>query len=160
MIEHSPEVKRICAEAYLKHVRSLAVKVRNLENDIAEQREQLDGITAIQYREQVTQTQQTDKFEQAVIKLQELIADYCTELAGYVDEQKTAHEVLRKLERPEHQCALKAYYVKAKSWEQVCVDMGYSWGGMMKLRASAIVDVYDVMPEEWRRQVIPNAMVV
>lgn len=44
-----------------------------------------------------------------------------------------------------------------KTWEMVCVEMGYSYSGMMKLRRRAVDEVYDLMPEEWRRNPIPNA---
>lgn len=156
-MRHSDEVKRICAEAYMSYVRSLALRVDFLQKEIETKKsELLPG--AISLKEYVSTSTDVDAIESAICDLQELIAEYVTELAGYIDEQKVAHGVLCCLENPMHMLALHAYYLNGKTWEQVCVDLGYSWAGMMKLRKQALCEVYDLMPESWRRDPIPNAM--
>lgn len=156
-MEHADDVKRICAEAYLNHVRSLAVKIKSLQSEIDSQRALLeDG--AVSYAEKVSKSGNPKSFEEGVVELQELIEEFVTELAGYVDEQRTAHRAIRKLGKPEHIAALTGYYVQGKTWREVCAKLGYSHDGMMTLRKRAIVEVYDVMPEQWRRDPIPNAI--
>lgn len=154
-MRHDPEVRRICATAYLEHIRSLKARIDSLQEEIEPLREMAG--TTMDYRERVSGSPNPKAFEDAVIRLQELIADYCTEMAEFVDEQRIAHEVMRRLSRPEYGRALTAHYLTGKTWERCCVDMDYSWQGMMKLRRNAIDDVYDLMPEQWRRQSIPNA---
>lgn len=154
-MEHNPEVRRICATAYLDHVRSLRMRIDALQEEI----DPLRGMvgTAMDYRERVSGSPNPKAFEDAVIRLQGLIADYCTEMAEFVDEQRVAHDVMQRLSRPEYGRALTAHYLTGKTWERCCVDMGYTWDGMMSLRRKAVQEVYDLMPEEWRRQPIPNA---
>lgn len=154
-MRHDPEVRRICATAYLDHVQSLKMRIDALQGEIEPLREMCG--TTMDYRERVSGSTNPKAFEDAVIRLQDLIADYCTEMAGFVEEQSIAHDVMRKLSRPEYRRALTAHYLVGRTWERCCVDMDYSWQGMMKLRRRAVDEVYDLMPEQWRRQAIPNA---
>ena len=77
------------------------------------------------------------------------------ELQGYVEEQHDAHVRLREIEAPELVQALTGYYLLGKSWELCCVEMGYSWNGMMALRRRALLRAYDHMPHWWRDRVHP-----
>lgn len=156
-MQHDQEVRRICATAYLEHVRSLKTRIDSLQEEIDPLRDMVG--TATDYREKVSKSGNPKSFEDAIIRLQELIADFLTEMAGYVEEQRIAHDVMHRLSRPEYARALTAYYLSGKTWEMCCVDMGYTWNGMMSLRRKAIQEVYDLMPETFRREPIPNAMV-
>lgn len=155
-MEHDQEVRRICATAYLEHVRSLKLRIDAIAEQIEPLREMVG--TTMDCRERVSKTPNHKSLEESVIRLQELIADYCTEMAEFVDEQRSAHDVICRLSKPERARALAGYYVNGKSWEMLCVEMGYSWQGMMSLRKRAVDEVYDLMPEQWRRDAIPNAM--
>lgn len=157
-MEHHPDVKKHCAKAYLDYIRSLSQRIQSLQENI-ERQKTLMLPSGINYTESVSQSTSGDNLENGVIKLHELIAEYCTELSEYVEQQHIAHDVFKALSKPEYNSALTRYYLLGKSWEQVCVEMGYSWGGMMKLKRAAEVEVYDYMPEEWRRYTIPKAEV-
>ena len=155
-MEHDEEVKRHCATAYLEYIRALVVRIRSLQDEIEEKRALLEPSRSL-YREAVSRSLATDAFENGIIGLQELIARFCVELAEYVEQQALAHEVLHSLSRAEYTAALTGYYVQGKSWDRVCADMDYTRDGMMKLRRRAILEVYDFMPESWRRDSIPNS---
>lgn len=153
---HHPEVKAICAKAYLDYVRSLSARISTLHESIENQRSLLLP-KGINYKELVSQSSSVDALETGIIKLQELIKDLCTEMREYVEQQEIARDVLGLLSRSEYTIALTKYYLQGKSWEQVCVDTSYSYRGMMKLKRAALAEVYDLMPEQWRRDPIPNA---
>ena len=155
-MRHHPEVKKHCARAYLEHVRGLALRVQTLQEQIERQRSVME-LSAAQYREASSPNAVGDALENGVIELQALIREFCAELSEYVAEQRAAHAALSHLPRPEYAAALTGYYLHGKSWEQVCVDTGYSWDGMMSLRRRAVPMVYELMPEEWRRDAIPNS---
>ncbi|MBX9035048.1 hypothetical protein [Gordonibacter massiliensis (ex Traore et al. 2017)] len=138
------------ARAYLEHVRALSCRTSALRAEVDAQRELADGLKAIRYGECGARRAQTDQMVETVARLQELVKDYCAELAAYVAEQETAHGCVRLMERPEHVQAITSHYLLGRTWERVCVDMGYTWDGMMKMRRRAITEFYDVMPTEWR----------
>lgn len=156
-MSHHPEVIKHCSKAYLDYIRSLNLRIQTLQESIERQRS-LMLPSGIAYTESVSQSLSGDDLEQGIIKLTDLITQYCTELAEYVEQEMIAHKLFESLSKPEYTVALTKYYLQGKSWEQVCVDMGYSWQGMMSLRKKALVEVYYSMPEEWRRYTIPKAV--
>lgn len=151
------DVKLHCAKDFLEYVRGLEIRIGYIQSEIESMRAKLE-LTGIQYREGVATSTKGDKLENGVIALQELIETYCTELAEYVELQEQAHKAVAKLKKAEHAKALTKYYLQHESWEQVCVEMGYSWHGMMKLKRRALIEFYDYMPEEWRRNALPKAV--
>lgn len=51
-----------------------------------------------------------------------------------------------------------SHYVSQKSWEQIAVDMSYSYEYVRKeLFEQSLEALYRVMPEQWRRD-FPNAI--
>ncbi len=154
-MHHDHEVRRICATAYLDHIRSLKTHIDSLQERIEPLREAIGN--TMDYRERVSASPNPKAFEDAVIRLQELIADYCTEIAEFAEEQHVAYGVTRRLSRPEYRMAIEMHYIDGKPWNAVCRAMGYTKDGMMKLRRKAVDEVYDLMPESERRVHIPNA---
>ena len=154
-MQHDQEVRRICATAYLYHIRSLKTHIDSLQERIEPLREAIGN--TMDYRERVSASPNPKAFEDAVIRLQELIADYCTEIAEFAEEQHVAYGVTRRMSRPEYRMAIEMHYIDGKPWNAVCRAMGYTKDGMMKLRRKAVDEVYDLMPESERRIHIPNA---
>ena len=156
-MEHNDEVKLYCAKEYLSYIRSLQRKIKLLDEEIAHHRALLE-LSGVDYSEGVSGGASRSQLEAGVIKLQELLEERVNETAECVEQQMLANEVLGKL-RPDHCRALYLYYLSDKTWKEVCAEMRYSWQGMMSLRRRAMIEVYDYMPEEWRRYSIPNAQV-
>lgn len=138
------------ARAYLEHVRALSCRLDSLRAEVEAQRELADGVKAMRYGEGGGGSAQSDQVAETVARLQKLVQDYCVELASYAAEQETAHACVKLMERPEYVQAITSYYLLGRTWERTCVDMGYKWDGMMKLRRRAIVEFYNVMPTERR----------
>lgn len=69
-----------------------------------------------------------------------------------------AAESLAAMDDPTEAQCLHLYYIDAlDTWERVCVKMGYSYDGMMKLSRRALLHAYDVMPHT-ERDPMPPAM--
>lgn len=150
------DVRRICSEAYLKYVRSLKFRIAAIHEEIEALRATLE-LTGIQLNESVVTSTKGDTLEAGVIELQELIGTYCTELAEYTEAQEEAHKALSHLSRPEYIQALTLYYLCGKTWVQIRVKMNYSKQHMMAIRKAAVFELYDYLPEEWRR-ILPKAL--
>lgn len=156
-MQHHLEVKLICVNDYLCYIKKLNKRIETLKESIDRQKS-LMLPAGIDYSELVAASSSGDALENGVIKLQELIKEYCTELAEYVEQQQIAYNVFKKLSNPKGTEALTKYYLQGKTWEKVCVEMAYSYRGMMKLKKAAELEVYDYMPEQWRRYSIPNSI--
>ena len=151
MSEEYDRYKRAQATRWLEHVRRLGGKCSALQREVEEQRELASGVKGLDYSAPaVSASSSPDGIPNAVALLLETIEDYCTELAGYVAEQKAAHDALNAMSDELGAEALKRHYLCGQSWESCCVDMGYSWDGMMSLRKRAVLELYDHIPMEWR----------
>ena len=156
MTEEYEQYRRAQAARWLEHVMSLGSRVRALRAEIEEQRAVASGLKAIVYDGMPRQTcAYGDAIPDAVIRIQELIRDYCSELAGYVDEQREAHDALAKIGDESRRSALTLHYLAGRSWEEVCVEMRYSYRRIMEIRAEALCELYDHMPPEWRDPMHP-----
>ena len=54
-------------------------------------------------------------------------------------------DTICKLEDSRERLALQLYYIDMKTWEEVCVEMTYSWKQMMRIRKKAISHVDEIM---------------
>ena len=65
--------------------------------------------------------------------------------------------MIATLDDPTEAAVLARYYLKGDCWERVCVDMSYSWQGMMAIQRRALLHVYPLMPYR-ERDPLPPAM--
>ena len=144
------------AAKWLRHIRELKHDIARLEDDIEVQRS-LALPSGIDYSRPSVQTSPSqDAIPNAVIRLEESIAQYTTELVGYLDEKQQARECISRLGDARYRAVLSLYYVNGHSWATVGEKVGYSEVHCKELRSEALPSVYEVMPREYRTK-IPRA---
>lgn len=155
MVEEFERYKAAQAEAWLDYVRSLGTRCATLRDAIEHERAAAEGVQAVCYDGMPHASSTGDALPDAVARIQEAIAEFATELAGYTDAQTDAHRRLMRM--PDASCSgcLVRHYVLGKPWKDVCERMGYSRDGMMTLRRRALAMAYDVMPHGWRDPLHP-----
>ena len=138
------------AAKWLRHIRELKHDIARLEDDIEVQRS-IALPSGIDYSRPSVQTSPSqDAIPNAVIRLEESIAQYTTELVGYLDEKQQARECISRLGDARYRAVLSLYYINGHSWDGVSDKMGYDRDWCMELRRQSLPLVYDVMPREWR----------
>lgn len=155
MTEEFERYKRAQAAKWLDHVRGLSIRAEKLKAEADMQRDQMDGVKGVSYDGGGGGSPSDDAVLRAVARLHAAIRRYAEEMAELVSEQEAAHDALAKLDKAEHEVALSKHYILGETWEKVCVDMGYTWDGMMTLRRQALSAAYEVMPPRWRDPLHP-----
>lgn len=151
MTDEWERYRRDQAARWLERIRRLGARVETMQREIDAEREAASGLKAICYDVTPKPSASTgDALPNAVIRIQERIAEYVEEMAAYTEERGRAHEALSGLPDPMEHRALTYHYLLGLSWEECCVRMHYTYDGMMKLRARALSSAYDVMPHEMR----------
>lgn len=143
------------ASAYLEHVRSVAVEVREIEARVEEYRERMRSVGGASYDGMPPSAPYPDAIPDAVVKLCGMVDESMRALDAYAEEQRRASCAIANLSRAEYRAALSKHYLRCMPWEKVCEEMGYTWDGMMKLRRKAVTEVYGHMPHEWRDPMHP-----
>lgn len=156
MADEYAEWKAEQAARWLRHIRDLKHDISRLEDDIEVQRS-LALPSGIDYsRPKVSTSPSADAIPNAIIRLEESIAEYMTELVGYLDEKREARDCIAKLSDARYRAVLGLYYINGHSWDGVGDKLGYDRDWCMELRRQSLPLVYDVMPMEWRTA-IPRA---
>lgn len=152
-MNHSYEVQKYCVEEYLRYVRSLEATMEAIESDIAKQNARLD-LMGISYGG-IGSTPSCDAMPEGLIKLFELRDRWSEEYSTYSHDLEYARELCRPIY--ENRYMLWVHYVEGKTWSQVARATCFSERQVRNKGMSGIVELYYVMPEEWRRYAIPNA---
>ena len=158
----TPEYERYCigqAEAWLARVRKTVGYAKRLHDQAETILARADNMRGMDYSAVSVQTSPTsDAIPDAIILADELGA---TLNAISEDARRRVNEAavaLSRMQDPTEALCLTLYYVDAyDTWERVCVDMHYTYGGMMKLRRRALLHAYDAMPHT-ERDAMPTAL--
>ena len=151
MTEEWERYRRAQAAKWLGHVERLGKRADTMRAEIEAERDAAAGLRAIRYDGMPKPPNAAaDALPDAVARIQERIAEYEERLAAYERERWAAQDALAGMGDPMEYRALSYHYLLGWPWERCCVEMGYSYDGMMKLRARALCSAYDLMPCEWR----------
>lgn len=122
------------AKQYLLRVRHIDKEINSLLMTIAETRDRLTKVTQNFDGDGAQSTKDPHKFDR-LVELEGL----CDDL---IDEQlRIKEETLRmisQLQDRRHRLVLKEYYVDCKTWEQVAVDLHYSYMHTTRLHGYAL----------------------
>lgn len=152
------EGKLVLALSYAEYIKELSRRKARREEEIAHLRGEL-GLSSSALDVKVSTSPTADTIPDAVIRLQELIADYCTDLVEYTDEIRRFIACLDQIDNTQAR-ALHMRYVRLLEWKQVADEMGYSEQHIYRFRASGLIALYDVMPTCWRNWEAPEAEII
>lgn len=150
------EAKRICAKRYLDYVSRLKGRVSFRVNEIEEQKSRLE-VLGIDYESSITQGSCVkDKVPDGVLKLLEYIDWLDSDLQIYKEDMQVAIKNIESLPSDLVEVA-RAHYLDGVSWATIERLTYYSHSAVMKKRKRILVEIYELMPEEWRRT-LPKAI--
>lgn len=129
------------AKQFLSRGRWIEREITSLIRTRDETRDRLTHITQNYDSDGAQATKDPHKFDSLVEledKIDELIDRLYatkTEILGVIDRLEDRREFL----------ALKVYYIDMKTWEEVCVELHYSWRQTMYIRKQAIRHVDEII---------------
>lgn len=150
------DVKQLCAEKYLDYVSRLKGRVSFRINEIEEQKSKLE-VLGIDYESSIAQGSVTnDKVPDGVLKLIEYIDWLDADLQIYKDGMQIAIGIIESLPSDLVEPA-RSHYIEGVPWATIERLTYYSHSAVMKKRKRILIEIYDLMPEEWRR-ILPKAI--
>ena len=155
MTEEFEQLKADEARAYLRHVRDLGMRVRGLQASIDDARSRLLPAGIAYDKGGGSSGCYADAIPDGVAKVQELVADYATELAALVDEQRAARECIAKVSDMRRRETLEGFYLRGESFEMIAVKLDYSYESVRLFHRLGLAEVWAYMPAEWRSPMEP-----
>lgn len=154
MVTHDYETMRFCVNDYLKYIRAIDQTLSEIAEDIQRIESQLT-LMGMSFDEGHGSGNH-DKLADGVIKAQELRQRWQDNMAHFSDDYDHAKELCLPVHPSRY--ALWLHEVEGYTWAFVGRKIGYSERQAKTMGHQGIIDVYYVMPEEFRRDPIPNAM--
>lgn len=143
------------SKRYLQRVRSSIHTVAQLESEMAELDEMMDGIRGVDYsREKVSAPANDDGMVNAISRMESLKAEYRDELDAHLQVKADAHAALRNVRQP-WRSVLTYRYLHGMPWADVAASVGYSEVHCKgELHSNGLLELYAFIPHDE----LPDAM--
>lgn len=132
------------AKQYLSRARRVDKEIEALLRLVQTTRESLESITQNYEGDVTTGTKNPHKFDR-LVELESIVDKKVDEL---IDMKADILTTIVQLKDTRQRILLTEYYLEMKTWEQVAVDMNYSWRQIMNLHGYALQEVHKVINRE------------
>ena len=154
-LTHDYEVMAFCADAYLRYVRSLKSAMEDIEREVEEHARGIELAGFDPARCGGGRGASADKLPDGVIRLIELRERLSEEHARCAGDLAHARDLCRF---DEDRRALWLSRVERLPYSEIARRMGCSKRTVRRMVAHGLASLYGLMPEEWRRYAVPNAL--
>lgn len=141
------------AKEYLMKVRLLDKKIKNLEEEIRDLRSEIITVRSSWPNGQPHGTGVSNPVESAVTKLidelQSIESQHLALQSQMWSERNEVIKTIGKVSHAEYNRLLYLRYVQGEMWEQIAVDMGYTYQWVAgPLHSNALQEVDEILKEE------------
>jgi hypothetical protein len=136
--ERIESLEEMTAKEYLNQVRNLESKMKILKEEIDTLREMVVSTGAIQQGERVLSSGTQDKMAETICKINEKECEWNDLMREFALARANVIINIQKLNNPEYEQILYKRYCQSKKWEEIALDMGYSYRWILKLHGRAL----------------------
>lgn len=157
MVEHDANVMRHCVKYYLDQMRFINQNVAFIREQISDLEETISGLFGINYeKDRIQVSPEGDKIGTAIIRLEELRSQLADAIADSYERYHEARNLCQLPHLGRHILWLNR--VEGLTYDEISERLNYSRDYVYELSRGGYIDLYYVMPEEIRREAIPNAL--
>lgn len=131
------------AKEYLNRVRRQNYILKQTEKEMNEVRADILTLRASSLSEHVSGSKNSDTADK-YIRLESYMEKVNAEWDKLIDMRNAAKDLIGAMPDPMHRAVLYARYINGQRWEDIAMDMHYSWKGIFKLHGQAL-RVFDQM---------------
>lgn len=131
------------AKEYLNRVRRQNYILKQTEKELNEIRADTLTLRASSLSEHVSGSKNSDTADK-YIRLESYMEKVNAEWDKLIDMRNAAKDLIGAMPDPMHRAVLYARYINGQRWEDIAMDMHYSWKGIFKLHGQAL-RVFDQM---------------
>ena len=131
------------AKEYLNRVRRQNYILKQTEKELNEIRADILTLRASSLSEHVSGSKNSDTADK-YIRLESYMEKVNAEWDKLIDMRNAAKDLIGAMPDPMHRAVLYARYINGQLWEDIAMDMHYSWKGIFKLHGQAL-RVFDQM---------------
>lgn len=129
------------AKEYLQQVRRAKLHINSLQEEIETMKELAVSIGAISQGEKVMSSASQDKMADIICKIEDRMAELKDKVTEYIQLRTEVMATISKVDNDDYQQILYKRYCQMKKWEEIALEMSYSWRWVIKLHGRALEEV-------------------
>ena len=133
---------------FLNKIRQIDLLIDEKVEEINRLRDRLTNITASCEGERVQTSMQGDKFADTIAKIIDLETKINGDIDVLVDYKRVARELIEKLDDDILKTILYKRYFRGYTFEQIAVEINYSWRWTCKLHGRALLKLNKFFKED------------
>ena len=138
-------MEEMTAKEYLMQVRNLESKMKILKEEIDTLREMVVSTGAIQQGERELSSGTQDKMAETICKINEKECEWNDLMREFALARANVIINIQKLNNPEYEQILYKRYCQSKKWEEIALEMNYTYQWVCKLHGRALLELDKVL---------------
>ena len=143
--ERIESLEEMTAKEYLNQVKNLESKMKILKEEIDTLREMVVSTGAIQQGERVLSSGTQDKMAETICKINEKECEWNDLMREFALARANVIINIQKLHNPEYEQILYKRYCQSKKWEEIALEMNYTYQWVCKLHGRALLELDKVL---------------
>lgn len=133
---------------FLNKIRQIDLLIDEKIEEVNMLRDRLTNVTASTEGERVQTSMQGDKFADTIAKIIDLQSKITADIDVLIDYKKVARELIEKLDDDVLKAILYKRYFRGCTFEQIAVEIDYSWRWTCKLHGKALLKLNRFFKED------------
>ena len=133
------------AKEYLQQVRNADIKINDKMEELADLEVLATKLGSLSDGDRVQASSSQDKMADIVCRIADLKSEIQTEINSLLELKRQVREVIEKVSEPVLISVLHKRYLQYKSWEQIAVEMGFTYRWCTKLHGKALQEVENII---------------
>lgn len=133
------------AKEYLNQVRNLETKMKILKEEIDTLREMVVSTGAVQQEERVMSSGVQDRMAETICKINEKEEEWNNLMREFALTRAEVIISIQKLNNSDYEQILYKRYCQGKKWEEIALDMNYSYQWVCKLHGRALLEIEKII---------------
>lgn len=129
------------AKQWLNRARRIDREIRTLEEVISSTRERLESVTQSYSGDGAQSSKDPHKFDR-LVELESLVNEKIDE---QIQIKTEILEAISQIRDRRQRIVLTEYYLNMKTWEQVAVEINYSWRQVMNIHGRALQEMQRII---------------
>lgn len=126
------------AKEYLNKIREIDNEINDKQAELDDLREMSTTLKSFQMGERVQSSPEPDKIGHTIAKIMDKQNEINDMIDRYIDQKDEARKYIDQMEDLNERKVLRRRYLKGMKWEDICVDMSFSWRQIHYIHSKAL----------------------
>jgi DNA-directed RNA polymerase specialized sigma subunit len=136
------------AKEYLSQAWTIDKRIEANLEEIQRLRTLAERITGTYRVTRSSSLDQRGRLERAITDIDELVSNIGADVNDLVSVKHDIRDTIRQVDRHEEQTLLQLRYLNGMKWEEIAVEMGYSWQWTHKIHKKALDSVKEAIKSD------------